>query len=226
MQVGALGTLSYTLKKHLATKDNCLSSCSQVSWYEWSWRKSPQPTKGSKRSIKTDPCQLMMKLAEKLYVRHRAINTAVNEDLVIKSYVRRCQNLFTLRTYLLRCRAKIWHQWCFFAANASDGKLMPPNFIAAGLKIHTEQCFNNLNDVLLPSIRENYDPNKVMLVQHCASAWKKTGPDLPGGESFMFGSIAHKIWMYVIVEFTARLKDTVLSRDSASVLESWWQISQ
>ena len=70
-----------------------------------------------------------------------------------------------------------------FAAVASDGRVMPPHFIEAGLKINMAEYLNVLNDVLLPWIHRYYDATNVMLVQDCASTWSKTSPDLPEGES-------------------------------------------
>ena len=58
-----------------------------------------------------------------------------------------------------------------FAAVASDGKVMPSHFIAAGLKINTAEYLKILNDVLLPRIRKNYDATKVMHVQDSAPAY-------------------------------------------------------
>ena len=57
-----------------------------------------------------------------------------------------------------------------FAAVASDGKVMPSHFIEAGLKINTAEYLKILKDVLMPWIRRNYDPFKVMLVQDSAPA--------------------------------------------------------
>ena len=57
-----------------------------------------------------------------------------------------------------------------FAAVASDGKVMPPHFIEAGLKINIAGYLKILKDVLMPWIRRNYDPFKVMLVQDSAPA--------------------------------------------------------
>ena len=37
-----------------------------------------------------------------------------------------------------------------FAAVASDGKVMPPHFIEAGLKINTAEYLKVLKDVLMP----------------------------------------------------------------------------
>ena len=55
-----------------------------------------------------------------------------------------------------------------FAAVASDGKIMPPHFIEACLEINTAEYLKILKDVLMPWIRRNYDPFKVMLVQDSA----------------------------------------------------------
>ena len=56
-----------------------------------------------------------------------------------------------------------------FAAVVSDGRVMSPHFIKAGLKINMEEYLNILNDVLLPWIRRYCDATKVMLVQDSAS---------------------------------------------------------
>ena len=58
----------------------------------------------------------------------------------------------------------------FFAAVANDGKVMLPHFIEAGLKINTAEYLKILKDVLMPYIRRNYDPFKVMLVEDSAPA--------------------------------------------------------
>ena len=67
--------------------------------------KSPQPLKrlqanqnflGKTEKVnKADPTQLMSILAKRHNVSHRTISRAVNEDLGMRSYVRRCRNLFT-----------------------------------------------------------------------------------------------------------------------------------
>lgn len=57
-----------------------------------------------------------------------------------------------------------------FAAVASDGMVMPPHFIEAGLKINTAEYLKILNDVLLPWICRNYDTTKIMLIQDSAPA--------------------------------------------------------
>ena len=57
-----------------------------------------------------------------------------------------------------------------FAAVASDGKVMLSHFIESGLKINTEKYLKILKDVLMPWIRRNCDPFKVMLVQDFAPA--------------------------------------------------------
>ena len=60
-----------------------------------------------------------------------------------------------------------------FVAVASDGRVMPPHFIKAGLKINTAEYLNILNDVLLPWIYRYYDATKVMLVQDSAHGAKQ-----------------------------------------------------
>ncbi|KAF2352619.1 hypothetical protein FHG87_016621 [Trinorchestia longiramus] len=101
-----------------------------------------------------------------------------------------------------------------FAAVASDGKVMPPHFIEAGLKINTAEYLKILKDVLMPWIRRNYDPFKVMLVQDSAPAhgakkvqdflkenlplmvpkaiWPSSSPDLNVCDYWLFGVIEEK----------------------------------
>ena len=141
-----------------------------------------------KRTLKSDPSQPMSKLAQKRSVSRSTISRAVNEDLDMKSYVRRVRNLLTTRSCALRAerfpkllnhlKHKGEHVRVFvdkkkfvvdevankqntriiafdpsevppvmqsknpasvmvFPAVASDGKVMPPHFIEAGLKINT-----------------------------------------------------------------------------------------
>ena len=70
-----------------------------------------------------------------------------------------------------------------FAAVVSDGKVMPPHFIKAGLKINRAEYLKILEDVLTPWIRRNYDPFKVMILQDCARAWSQESSEFPEGES-------------------------------------------
>ena len=57
-----------------------------------------------------------------------------------------------------------------FGVVASNGKVMPPHFIDAGLKINTAEYLKILKEVLLPWIKKNYDPMKVMFIQDSAPA--------------------------------------------------------
>ena len=57
---------------------------------------------GLKRTLKSDPSQPMSKLAQKCSVSRSTISRAVNEDLDMKSYVRRVRNLLTTRSRSLR----------------------------------------------------------------------------------------------------------------------------
>ena len=169
---------------------------------------------GLKRTLKSDPSQPMSKLAQKRSVSRSTISRAVNEDLGMKSYVRRVRNLLTICSRALRgekcpkllnhVKHKGGHVRVFvdkkksvvdevanrqntrlivfdpsdvipvlqsknpasvmvFAAVASDGKVLPPHFIKSGLKINTAECLKILKDVLMPWIRRNYGPFKVML---------------------------------------------------------------
>ena len=56
-----------------------------------------------------------------------------------------------------------------FAAVASDGKVLRPHFIEAGLEIDTAEYLKILKDILMPGILRNYDPFKVMFVQDSAT---------------------------------------------------------
>ena len=57
-----------------------------------------------------------------------------------------------------------------FVAVASDCKLMPPHFIKVCLKINSLVFLKILIDVLLPLIRGNFSPNKVMISKDSALA--------------------------------------------------------
>ena len=98
-----------------------------------------------------------------------------------------------------------------FAAFASDGKVMPPHFVEADLKINRAKYLKILKDVLMPLIRRNYDLFKVMLVQDSAPAhgakrvqdflkenlplmvpkdiWPSSSPDLNVCDYWLFGVI-------------------------------------
>lgn len=217
---------------------------------------------GLKRSLKSDPSQPMSKLAEKRSVSRSTISRAINEDLGMKSYVRRVHNLLTTRSRALRverCQELLNHlkhrgghvrifvdekkfvvdevanrqntrviasdpsevppvmqsknpaSVMVFAAVASDGKVMPPHFIEAGLKINAEEYLKILKDVLMPWIRRNYEPFNVMLIQDSAPAhgakkvqdflkenlplfvpkdiWPSSSPDLNVCDYWLFGVI-------------------------------------
>ena len=101
-----------------------------------------------------------------------------------------------------------------FAAVASDGNVMPPHFIEAGVKINTADYLKILKDVLMPWIRRSYDPSKVMLFQDSARAhrakkvqdflkenlplmvpkdiWPSSSPDLNVCDYWLFGVIEGK----------------------------------
>lgn len=98
-----------------------------------------------------------------------------------------------------------------FGAVASDGKVMPPHFIEAGLKINTVEYLKILEEVLLPWIKKNYDPMKVMFVQDSAPAhgsktvqtflkreiplfvpsnvWPSSSPDLNPCDYWLWGDV-------------------------------------
>ena len=98
-----------------------------------------------------------------------------------------------------------------FAAVASDGKVMPPHSSKRALKSTQREYLKILKDVLMPWIRRNYDPFKVMLVQDSAPAhgakkvqdflkenlplmvpkdiWPSSSPDLNVCDYWLFGVI-------------------------------------
>lgn len=57
-----------------------------------------------------------------------------------------------------------------FGAVASDGHVMPPHFIPAGVRVDTEEYLNILEDSLIPWLEEHFNLDKVMLVQDSAPA--------------------------------------------------------
>ena len=75
-----------------------------------------------------------------------------------------------------------------FAAIASDGKVMPPHFIEAGLKINTAEYLKILKNDLMPWIRRNNDPlQSDARSRLCARAWSKESSGFPKGESSFDG---------------------------------------
>ena len=98
-----------------------------------------------------------------------------------------------------------------FGAMASDGRMMPPHFIEAGLKINTAEYMKILQDVMLPWIIRHYDRTQVMFVQDSAPAhgsrtvqdylkqkmplfvpkdmWPSSSPDLNPCDYWMWGVI-------------------------------------
>ena len=57
-----------------------------------------------------------------------------------------------------------------FAVVSNDGKVVPPHFVETGLQINIGECLTILIDVFLAWIPENYNPNKLMMVQDSAPA--------------------------------------------------------
>ena len=70
-----------------------------------------------------------------------------------------------------------------FAAVASDGKVMPPHFIDAGLKINTAEYLKILKDVLMPWMR--FDA--VDAWESRKKAWSQESSGFPEGESSFDG---------------------------------------
>ncbi len=59
-----------------------------------------------------------------------------------------------------------------FGAVASDGLVMPPHFIKAGLRIGAKEYLDILENILMPWIHQHYNPQQVMFVQDSAPALK------------------------------------------------------
>ena len=98
-----------------------------------------------------------------------------------------------------------------FGVVASDGKVMPPHFIDAGLKINTAEYLKILKEVLLPWIKKNYGPMKVMFIQDSVPAhgsktvqkflkrelplfvpstiWPSSSPDLNPCDYWLWGNV-------------------------------------
>ncbi|KAF2362962.1 Homeobox domain-like [Trinorchestia longiramus] len=168
---------------------------------------------GLKRTLKSDPRQPMSKLAQKRSVSRSTISRAVKEDLGMKSYNTRVVAYDPSEVPPVM-QSKNLASVMVFAAVASYGKVMPPHFIEAGLKINTAEYLKILKDVLMPWIRRNYDPFKVMLVQDSAPAhgakkvqdflkenlplmvpkdiWPSSSPDLNVCDYWLFGVIEEK----------------------------------
>lgn len=63
-----------------------------------------------------------------------------------------------------------------FGAVASNGLIMDPHFIKAGLRINTQEYINILETVLLPWIDAHFDQDQVVLIQDSAPATSPRGP--------------------------------------------------
>lgn len=57
-----------------------------------------------------------------------------------------------------------------FGAVAGDGRVMPPHFVPAGLRIGTNEYLTILEDVLIPWMEQHYSLDQVVLVQDSAPA--------------------------------------------------------
>ena len=101
-----------------------------------------------------------------------------------------------------------------FGAVASDGRIMPPHFIPAGVTIDTDEYLTILKESLIPWLMKYYDLNKVMLVQDSAPAhaaqrvqdflsqkipmyvpkdiWPSNSPDLNPCDFWMWGVVEQK----------------------------------
>ena len=101
-----------------------------------------------------------------------------------------------------------------FGAVASDGRVMPPHFIPAGVRIGAEEYLTILKESLIPWMMKHYDLDKVMLVQDSAPAhashrvqdflerriplyvpkdiWPSNSPDLNPCDFWMWGVLEQK----------------------------------
>ena len=123
------------------------------------------------RAIRVERCA---KLLNHLKNKGGHVRIFVDEKKFIVDEVANCQN-----TRLIACdpsdvrpvmQSKNPASVMVFAAVASDGRVMPPHFIEAGLKINMAEYLNILNDVLLSWIHRYYNATKVMLVQNSVPA--------------------------------------------------------
>lgn len=101
-----------------------------------------------------------------------------------------------------------------FGAVASDGRIMPPHFMPAGVMIDTDAYLTILKESLIPWMMKYYDLSKVMLVQDSAPAhasqrvqdflsqriplyvpkdiWPSNSPDLNPCDFWMWGVVEQK----------------------------------
>ena len=57
-----------------------------------------------------------------------------------------------------------------FGAAARDGRVMPPHFVPAGLRIGTNEYLAILEEVMIPWMEQHYSLDQVVLVQDSALA--------------------------------------------------------
>lgn len=102
-----------------------------------------------------------------------------------------------------------------FGAVASDGSVMPPHFIEAGLKVNTEVYLEILERILIPWMEENFGLDNVVLIQDSAPChgskrtqsylaervphfiksdiWPSNSPDLNVLDFFTWGVVQAKV---------------------------------
>jgi hypothetical protein len=102
-----------------------------------------------------------------------------------------------------------------FGAVASDGSVMPPHFIEAGLKINTQEYLRILETSLLPWIEQKFGCNNVVLIQDSApchgsrqtqaflaekvpffvpsNIWPSNSPDLNALDFFVWGEVQRRV---------------------------------
>ena len=208
----------------------------------------------------------MGKLARARHVSRSTISRAVREDLGMKSFTRRRQNLLTEAARAIRrerapkvlnllkhggsevrvfvdekkfvveevanrrnsrviafspdevapvMKGKNPASVMVFGAVASDGRVMPPHFIPAGVRIGAEEYLVILKEALIPWMAKYYALDKVMLVQDSAPAhaaqrvqdflsrriplfvtkevWPSNSPDLNPCDFWMWGVLEEKL---------------------------------
>ena len=228
-------------------------------------KRNPTFLCGLKRSILANPRASMGKLARARHVSRSTISRAVREDLGMKSFTRRRQNLLTEAARAIRrerapkvlnllkhggsevrvfvdekkfvveevanrrnsrviafspdevapvMKGKNPASVMVFGAVASDGRVMPPHFIPAGVRIGAEEYLVILKEALIPWMAKYYALDKVMLVQDSAPAhaaqrvqdflsrriplfvtkevWPSNSPDLNPCDFWMWGVLEEK----------------------------------
>ena len=137
---------------------------------------------GLKRSLKADPTQSMAKLAKKRNVSDRTIRRAVNEDLGMKSYVRRPRNLLTARSKALRLER------CPVLLNHLKNKGGCVRIFIDEKKFIVDEVGNRRNTRVItcnpsevPPLMNSKNPASVMVFCSCRQRWDGNASSLHRG---------------------------------------------